>query len=56
MELIKPDKTEEFFCDITFKIIPSKFLPYKLFVISSVTKPDKKPKLISMILTKNKDN
>ena len=56
LDLIKPNSTEEFFADTTFKIIPSGFRPYKLFIISGIAKIDKKPKIYSMILTKYTDN
>ena len=45
-------KVNEFFVDTTFKIIPSKYRPYKLFVICGICVDDKIPKIFSMVLTK----
>ncbi len=49
-------KTNEFFVDTTFIIIPSWYRPYKLFVICGISIEDKIPKIISMVLTKYTDN
>ena len=40
----------------TYKIIPPLFRRYKIFIISGLTKSDKKPKIFSMILAKFTDN
>ena len=56
LKLIKLNNKEEFLTDTTFNIIPSNFRTYKLFIISGITKSDKKPKIFSMILTKYTDN
>ena len=42
--------TKEIFLDITFKIIPKKFRPYKLMVISGININDNKAKLIGLVL------
>ncbi len=49
-------KTNEFFVDTTFIIIPSWYRPYKLFVICGISIEDKISKIISMVLTKYTDN
>ena len=49
-------KAKEFFVDTAFKIIPSRFRPYKLFVICGISIEDKIPKIFSMVLTKYTDN
>ena len=49
-------KVNEFFVDTTFKIIPSKYRPYKLFVICGISINDNNPKIFSMVLTKYTDN
>ena len=43
------------FFDATFKIVPAKFRPYKLFVIIGLPKKENKPKVFTMILTKYLD-
>ena len=48
--------TNEFFVDTTFKIIPSLYRPYKLFIICGISIKDKSPKIITMVLTKYTDN
>ena len=40
------------FIDVTFKIIPSQFKSYKLFVLSGIHINNNKPKIIIFILTK----
>ena len=55
-DLITYHHTVEFFVDVTFKIIPVQFRPYKLFIITGISKTDNKPKLITMIMTKYTDN
>ena len=42
IKLLNKQYTEEFFFDSTFKIIPSYFRPYKLFIISGLKKEEKK--------------
>ena len=54
--LINKNVIEEFFIDITFKIIPPKFRPYKLFVLSGIKKNDNIPYLLAFILIKYLDN
>ena len=46
----------KFFIDITFKIIPKKFNPYKLMVLSGIPKLEKIPRIISFILAKYLDH
>ena len=55
-DLISYVHTVEFFVDVIFKIIPVQFRPYKLFIITGITKTEKKPKLFTMIMTKFTDN
>ena len=55
-ELIKPNNIKEFFADTTFKVIYSAIRPYKIFIISSITKSDKKTKIFSVIHTKYTDH
>ena len=56
LEIMDNKKVNEFFVDTTFKIIPSKYRPYKLFVICGICVDDKIPKIFSMVLTKYTDN
>ena len=44
LELINSTNTNEFFIDITFKIIPVKFRPYKLFLMKGITNKGKNQK------------
>ena len=55
LSLIKPDKTEEFFLDITFQIIPKQYRPYKLLVLAGLPKKETKPILITFVLLKYLD-
>ena len=48
--------TKEVFLDITFKVIPKKFRPYKLMVISGINIKDNKTKLLCLILLKFLDS
>ena len=50
--LLDKTKTEEFFIDGTFKIIPAKYRPYKLIVLAGLPNNENKPKLICLILMK----
>ena len=56
LDLFSNEYTVEFFVDTTFKIIPVQLRPYKLFIITGITKTEKKPKLFTMIMTKYTDN
>ena len=56
LKIINKDNTEEFFADTTFKIIPAKLRPYKLFVISGIPKSTNIPKIFTLILTKYSDH
>ena len=56
LQLLKPVNTIEFFLDITFKIIPADFHPYKLMVLSGLPNKENKPHIISLILIKYLDN
>ena len=56
LEIMDTNKAKEFFVDTTFKIIPSRFRHYKLFVICGISIEDKIPKIFSMVLTKYTDN
>ena len=49
-------KANEFFVGTTFKITPSRYRQYKLFVIYGICIDDKIPKIFSMVLTKYTDN
>lgn len=55
-ELLNGDKTTEIFMDITFKIIPVKFLPYKLIVIAGISKDNNIPNILVFIMLKYLDN
>ena len=48
--------TKEFFLDYTFKIVPKKFRPYKLMVISGIPLESNKPELLAFILIKYTDH
>ena len=48
--LLDNKKTKEFFLDITFKIIPKVFRPYKLLIISGISNNNENPQLICFIL------
>ena len=56
LEIIETKNLDEIFLDITFKIIPPKFRPYKLLVIIGMSKVHKKPKIICLVLTKYSDH
>lgn len=47
--------TEEYFADTTFKVIPSKLRPYKLFIIIGIGKNDRTTRIFFLILTKYTD-
>lgn len=55
IKLLNKQYTEEFFFDSTFKIIPSLFRPYKLFIISGLKKEEKKTFPILFVLIKYLD-
>ena len=55
-DLLDTKITKEIFLDITFKIIPRNFYPYKLLVIAGITQKEKKPKILTFILTKYLDH
>ena len=55
IKLLNKQYTEEFFFDSTFKIIPSHFRPYKLFIISGLKKEETKTFLILFVLIKYLD-
>ena len=42
--------------DYTFKIVPKKFRPYKLMVISGIPLESNKPELLAFILIKYTDH
>ena len=46
------ENTIEFFFDITFKIIPKKFYPYKLCILSGIPIKENIPRIITFILVK----
>lgn len=52
LNLINEEYTEEFFFYSTFNIIPIKYRPYKLFVISRLLKNNNKPILLAFFLLK----
>ena len=56
IKLLSRNYTKEFFLDITFKIIPHNFKPYKLLVISRLPENSKYPVLLIFILLKYLDN
>ena len=53
--LLDHKKTKEFFLDITFKIIPKVFRPYKLLIISGISNNNENPQLMCFILLKYMD-
>ena len=55
MNLLNEDKCKEVFIDITFKITPLKFRPYKLLVIAGITEDDNVPKILSFVMVKYLD-
>ena len=57
IKLLNKKETLEFFLDITYKIIPSKFRPYKLIVLAGLpNNKNNEPVLITFILMKYIDN
>ena len=50
--MFKNEKYKEYFIDVTFKIIPKKYRPYKLMTIASINYQEKKTVLICFILLK----
>ena len=52
------NKCKEVFMDVTFKITPLKFRPYKLLVIAGITEEDnvKVTKILSFVMIKYLDN
>ena len=53
--LLNEEKTIEFFLDSTFKIVPKKFRPYKLLIISGLPINNKIPRLLTFVLIKYLD-
>jgi len=56
IKLLDKNFTTEFFVDITYKAVPWYFLPYRLMVISVLSKNFNKPKLMLFILLKYQDH
>ena len=54
--LEKIKQIKDIFLDITFKIIPRNFYPYKLLVMSGFTKNEKQPIILTFVLLKYLDN
>ena len=52
IKLLSKNYIKEFFLDITFKLIPHNFKPYKLLVIAGITENSKNFVLILFILLK----
>ena len=49
-QYLNKEKCNEYFADISFQIIPKKFRPYKLLIISGLPIQNKKPISICFIL------
>lgn len=56
LEIIETKKADEFFVDTTYKIIPPKFRPYKLFAVIGISKIHNKPKIICLVLSNYMDH
>lgn len=55
IKFLDADKTQEFYIDSTFKIIPPQYRPYKLLVIAGLPIQQKNPFLLCFILIKYLD-
>ena len=55
LELMNNSDYFEYFCDITFKIIPKQYRPYKLLTIATLDNKKNKTILIGFVLFKYKD-
>ena len=53
MKLLSEEFSKEIFMDITFKVIPKIYRPYKLLIIAAITKTSNVPKQLIFILLKS---